>query len=266
VVRGAGDLATGTIVRLTRVGFRVVALEVEHPTAIRRTVALSEAVYEGRAVVEGVEARRVGSAAEALGLAARGIVPLLVDPECACLDELAPEALVDAIIAKRNLGTRPGMASVVVALGPGFSAPQDAGAVIETNRGHDLGRAILEGEAEADTGTPGIIAGRGAERVVHAAAEGRIEALREIGDLVVAGDPILAIVAPDGMGRKVMRSPLDGVLRGLIRPGLLAPRGLKVADVDPRGRREHCFSISDKARAISGGVLEALMRLGARPA
>jgi selenium-dependent molybdenum hydroxylase system protein, YqeB family len=229
-------------------------------------VAFSEAVYEGRAVVEGLTAERASDASEALTLAERGIVPVLVDPGCAFLAELAPEALVDAIIAKRNLGTRPEMAGIVVALGPGFSAPLDARAVIETNRGHDLGRVILEGSAQPDTGTPGIIAGAGAERVVHAPVEGAIEALREIGDTVSAGDAILAIVGPDGKNREVVRSPLDGVLRGLIRPGLRVPRGLKIADIDPRGRREHCFTISDKARAISGGVLEAILVFGARPA
>jgi xanthine dehydrogenase accessory factor len=264
VVRGAGDLATGTMIRLVRSGFSVVALETAIPTAIRRTVAFSEAVYEGEAAVEGLLAKRAATAAEAGELARRGILPVLVDPLCESLPELQPMALVDAILAKRNLGTHPGMARIVVALGPGFEAPRDARAVIETNRGHYLGRVILEGSAEPDTGTPGVIGGQGSARVVHAIADGSVEALRDIGDMVSKGEPILAIREPGG-GLAKMTSPLDGVLRGLIRPGIEVRRGLKIADVDPRGEREHCFSVSDKARAVAGGVLEAILALGGRP-
>jgi len=265
LVRGAGDIATGTILRIARSGFSVIALETEKPTAIRRTVAFSEAVYEGEATVEGLVARRAESLAEALESAAAGIVPILVDPSGASIAALAPMALVDAIIAKRNLGTSSSMAGIVVALGPGFVAPRDAHAVVETNRGHDLGRVILEGSAEPDTGTPGVIGGKGAERVVHAPAAGFVKGLRAIGDLVKAGEPILAIVDPQSGGITLVASPLDGVLRGLIRPGLRVPAGLKIADVDPRGERGHCYSVSDKARAVSGGVLEAILSLGGRP-
>jgi xanthine dehydrogenase accessory factor len=264
LVRGAGDLATGAILRLVRSGFSVVALEAAIPTAIRRTVAFSEAVYDGEAAVEGLLARRAATAAEARELARRGILPVLVDPLCESLAELEPMALVDAILAKRNLGTHPGMARIVVALGPGFAAPRDAHAVIETNRGHYLGRVILDGNAEPDTGVPGIIGGHGSERVVHASADGAVEALRDIGDLVSKGEPILAIRELGG-GRVQVGSPLDGVLRGLIRSGIEVRRGLKIADVDPRGEREHCFSVSDKARAVAGGVLEAILSLGGRP-
>ncbi len=265
VVRGAGDMATGSIVRLSRAGFRVLALETPLPTAIRRTVAFSEAIYEGAASVEGLKAARASTVSEALELLDSGIIPILVDPEARCLPELSPSALVDAILAKRNHGTRTGMAPVVVALGPGFSAPRDAQAVIETNRGHDLGRVILEGEAEPDTGVPGIIGGKGAERVIHAPVAGIVEALRGIGDIVAPGDPILAIVEEGSGNRRIVASPLGGVLRGLIRPSLHVPAGMKIADVDPRGDRAHCFSISDKARAVAGGVLEAVLAFGARP-
>jgi xanthine dehydrogenase accessory factor len=265
VVRGAGDLATGVIVRLLRSGFRVAALETAEPTAIRRTVAFSEAVYEGEARVEGIVARRVATAGEALELSSEGMVPILVDPDCRHLAELAPMALIDAVIAKRNLGTKKTMAPIVVALGPGFEAPRDAHAVVETNRGHYLGRVIREGSAEPDTGVPGVIGGRGAERVVHAPAAGLVEALRDIGDAVSAGEPILALGAPGSGERTIVYSPLDGILRGLIRPGLAVRVGLKIADIDPRGEREHCFSVSDKARAVAGGVLEALLSLGGRP-
>ena len=264
VVRGAGDLATGCIIRLVRAGFRVVALETARPSAIRRTVCLSEAIYEGSAKVEEVRAVRVGSVAEARALLAQaaGPVPLLEDPQGATLPELAPLALVDAIIAKRNLGTRIGMAEVVVALGPGFEAGIDADAVVETNRGHDLGRVLLRGSAEPNTGVPGLIAGRSHERVLHAPVAGVVSNLRQIGDQVKAGDPLLAIIGEQG--RVEQAATIDGMLRGLIRPGFHAHAGLKVADVDPRGHREHCFQVSDKGLAIAGGVLEAILMLGAR--
>ena len=266
VVRGAGDLATGCIIRLVRSGFRVVALETARPSAIRRTVCLSEAMYEGRAMVEEVRAVRVGSVAEARAVLAQAgpgpTVPLLEDPLGATLSELAPLALVDAIIAKRNLGTRIGMAEVVVALGPGFEAGIDADAVVETNRGHDLGRVLLRGSAEANTGVPGLIAGRGRERVLHAPIAGVVSNLKRIGDLVQAGDPLLAIIGEEG--RVEQAATIDGMVRGLIRPGYQAHKGLKVADVDPRGHREHCFTVSDKGLAIAGGVLEAILMLGTR--
>jgi xanthine dehydrogenase accessory factor len=259
VVRGAGDLATGTIARLVRCGFRVIALETAQPTAIRRAVALSEAVYEGSARVEDVEARLVAGADEALALAADRLVPIVVDPGGGTVAALRPFALVDAIIAKRNLGTCRGMAGVVVALGPGFTAGVDADAVIETNRGHDLGRVILEGQAEPDTGKPGEIVGATSQRVLHAPAPGRFVAVCAIGDRVTTGQVVAAV---EGEERVEIRAGLDGVVRGLLRPGLEVPRGFKVGDIDPRGKREHCFTISDKARAIGGGVLEALLMLG----
>jgi len=264
VVRGAGDLATGCILRLVRSGFRVAVLETARPSAIRRTVCLSEAMYEGTAEVEGVRAVRVASPEELQAALARpgGPVPLLDDPGCTVLAQLRPLALVDAIIAKRNLGTRIGMAEVVVALGPGFEAGVDADAVVETNRGHDLGRVLLQGRAEPDTGTPGLVAGMGRERVLHAPVAGTVENLKRIGDLVQAGEPVLALAGPGG--RTLLAAGIDGMLRGLIRPGYQAPAGLKLADIDPRGRREHCFTVSDKALAVAGGVLEAILGLGQR--
>ncbi len=255
VVRGAGDLATGVILRLVRAGFRVVALETAHPSAIRRTVSFSEAMYDGSARVEGLCALRCDALPERW--APGDPVAVLEDPRGDLLTRLRPAALVDAIIAKRNLGTFLEMAPVVVALGPGFTAGVDAHAVVETNRGHDLGRVLLSGSAEANTGVPGLIAGHGSERVIHAPRAGRVEALCAIGDTVAAGDPVLAI------GGEPVPSAIGGVVRGLIRPGFEARAGLKVADVDPRCVREHCFSVSDKARAIAGGVLEALLMLGA---
>ena len=266
VVRGAGDLATGVIVRLIRAGFRVLALETARPSAIRRTVCLSEAIYEGTATVEDVHATRVADLEEAKASLAAGPgapVPILIDPDCASLTLLRPLALVDAIIAKRNLGTRMDLAPLVVALGPGFAAGVDAHAVVETNRGHDLGRVLLQGSAEPNPGVPGLIQGAGRERVLHAPAAGLVENLKAIGDLVQAGEPVLAIQGE--RGRVILPATLDGMLRGLIRPGFQAHAGLKVADLDPRCRREHCFTVSDKAMAIAGGVLEAILRLGVRP-
>lgn len=263
LVRGAGDLATGVILRLSRAGFRVAALEIGRPTAIRRTVALSEAMYSGEARVEGLRAIRVRGTAELLEALDAGVVPVMADPAAASVAVLAPMALVDAIIAKRNLGTRLGMAGIVVALGPGFEAGVDAHAVVETNRGHDLGRVLTRGRAEADTGVPGVIGGYGAERVVHAPSGGVIEALCEIGDRVKAGQPLLALAG--GSGRVAVPAPIGGVVRGLMRSGAEVPIGFKIADIDPRCRVEHCFSVSDKARAIGGGVLEAIMALGGRP-
>jgi len=254
VVRGAGDLATGVIIRLTRAGFRVVALETARPSAIRRTVSFSEAMYDGAASVEGVLAVRCQRVPEYW--APGDPVAVLEDPDCRCLRTLKPLALVDAIIAKRNMGTRLAMAPVVVALGPGFEAGRDAHAVIETNRGHDLGRVLLQGCAEANTGVPGLIAGHGSERVLHAPRDGKVEPLCAIGDAVAAGAPVLSI---DG---EVLAAPIAGVVRGLIRPGFEARAGLKVADVDPRCVPGHCLTVSDKARAIAGGVLEAILTLG----
>lgn len=261
--RGAGDIATGCILRLSAAGFLIAALEIERPTAIRRAVALSECMYEGEATVEGVASRRVESPEALIAAAAPGLVPVLADPSCASLPAIAPLALVDAILAKRNLGTRIGMAPIVVALGPGFVAGIDAHAVVETNRGHNLGRVILAGEAEPDTGAPGLIGGFGAERVVKSPNAGNVEPLRAIGDIVAEGEPLLAIVGPGG--RVVVCSRISGIVRGMIRPGTFVPAGFKIADVDPRAAPEHCASVSDKARAVGGGVLEAVMRFGGRP-
>lgn len=252
VVRGAGDLGTGCVVRLVRSGFRVVALEAARPSAIRRTVSLCEAMYDGSAAVEGVRAIRCEEVPDAW---AGGEVPMLEDPKCHRLERLAPVALVDAIVAKRNLGTRIDMAPVVVGLGPGLEAGRDVHAVVETNRGHGLGRVILSGFAEPNTGVPGLVGGQGEGRVVHAPVSGVATPLRAIGDTVEAGEPLLSI------GDTVVRSAIAGVVRGLIRPGFEAWAGLKVADVDPRCVREHCFSVSDKARSVAGGVLEAILAL-----
>jgi xanthine dehydrogenase accessory factor len=253
VVRGAGDLATGVIHRLHRAGMRVVATELPQPLAIRRTVAFASAAYEGMWQVEGIVARRVADQAAMERALAAGEVPVWVDPEVHILQWLHPTAVVDAIMAKRNTGTRIIDAPVVVALGPGFTAGQDCHAVVDTQRGHDLGRVILQGHAQPDTGTPGTVGGESARRVLRAPNDGLFVGRRQIGDLVRAGETVAEVE-----GQPVV-AQIDGVLRGLLHDGLNVRAGHKVGDVDPRGVVEHCFTISDKARAIGGSVLEAIL-------
>jgi xanthine dehydrogenase accessory factor len=253
VVKGGGDLATGVAHRLHRAGMKVVITELDQPTVIRRAVAFASAVFGGEVAVEGVVARRVEDAAQALALLPEGIVPVLVDPQAAVVRELKPDVVVDAIIAKRNTGTKITDAPVVVALGPGFTAGLDAHAVIETNRGHDLGRVILVGQAAPDTGIPGPVMGYASERVVRAPGKGVFQEVKAIGDRVEVGDVVAHA------GDQPVLAPISGVLRGLLADGLLVKEGMKVGDVDPRGVREHCFTISDKARALGGSVLEAIL-------
>lgn len=261
VVRGAGDIATGSIQKLRRAGFRVLALEVERPSAIRRLAALSEACYNGRKTVEDVTAVRCADLTEALSVMAGGQVALLVDPEARCLESIHPAALVDAILAKRNLGTHRGMAPATVALGPGFSAGTDVDIVVETMRGHHLGRLIFEGPAIPNTGVPGLIAGAAEERVIHAPAEGVVQVRREIRDLVKTGERIAEIVTSDGR-RVPVPASLTGVIRGMIPDGYAVPKGFKIADIDPRPEQvAFCDTISDKARCVGGGTLEAVLFL-----
>lgn len=255
VVRGAGDLATGIIYILKSFGFLVVATEIERPTAIRRTVALSEAVYEGRAIVENITGVRCGDPAQIDRALQRGFVPIVVDPQSRIIDDLHPDIVVDAIVAKTNLGTTIDMADIVVGIGPGFYAGRDVHAVVETARGHNIGRAIFDGMAEADTGIPGVINGYGIERVNHSPKEGVIRCLRQIGDSVQAGEAIAFVDdAP-------VRAKIGGTLRGIIRDGYRVTEGFKIADVDPRDVHDHCFTISDKARMVGFGALFAINHL-----
>jgi xanthine dehydrogenase accessory factor len=257
-VKGAGDLATGVIHRLRRVGFPVIATELPQPAVIRRTVAFAEAVYAGRITIEDITGVCVADGAAADAVLNRGEVAVLVDPESALLLGFRPMVVVDAILAKRNTGTRLDDAPIVIALGPGFTASHDAHAVVETNRGHNLGRVYYTGQAEPDTGIPGAIGGYTSERLLRAPCAGTFRAHLAIGDLVKAGE-----VIADVDGEPVIAA-ISGVLRGLIHDGIAVTAGMKVGDVDPRARREHCFTISDKARAVAGGVLEALLYLLAR--
>jgi len=263
IVRGGGDMATATVHRLHSAGFPVLVLEAEQPAAIRRQVALSEAVYEGRATVEGVTAVRIERNAEIAAVLEQGCVPLLVDPQGICIAQLQPAAVVDAIIAKRNLGTKRDMAPLTVALGPGFCAGKDVHYVIETMRGHDLGRIIRDGYAKPNTGVPGRVGGFAAERVMHAEHEGVLMNRRAVGDFVQQGETI-AVIA-NKTGEHPVHASITGLIRGLIRDGFPVTKGFKIADIDPR-REEYsnCFTISDKARCIAGSVLELVCRYAGR--
>lgn len=269
VVRGAGDLATGTIHRLKKAGFRLLVLEAEHPAAIRRQVALSEAVYAGSARVEDVEAVRMDvdlaekkNRKELLEQEMERIwkkdgVPVLVDPAGLSIAALRPAVVVDAILAKKNLGTTKEMAPLVIALGPSFTAGEDVDVVIETKRGHNLGRVIRSGSAVPNTGIPGIIGGYGKERVMHAQAEGILRNAASIGDIVEARAVIAEIETENGT--VPVEASLSGLLRGLIRDGYPVTKGFKIADIDPRKEElQNCFTISDKARCIAGSVLEVI--------
>ncbi len=255
IVRGAGDLASGTIHALVRAGRPVIALETEMPASIRREVCFSEAVYEGEKTVEGVKALFAQDVSQALAIAETGCTAVLVDPDCRILESVRPAFLIDAIMAKRNLGTNRDMALLTVALGPGFTAGVDADYVVETMRGPSLGRIITKGTALPDTGVPGMVGGYAAERVIHAPTGGTVRALRKIGDQVQESDIIAQIEA----GQRTVPVPasLTGVLRGLIRDGFPVKKGLKIADIDPRpDSYSLCFLISDKSRRIAQSVLE----------
>ena len=260
VVRGGGDIATGTIHKLHRCGYPVLVLETECPSAIRRHVALCEAVYDGVSEVEGVVCRRGANVEEAMEIIAQGDVALLTDPECACLEAVKTWALVDAILAKKNLGTTRAMAPKTIGLGPGFEAGRDVDLVVETMRGHNLGRIIGNGSALPDTGVPGIIGGVGKERVIHSPARGIFMGRAAMADKVVKGQTIGIVVT--GHGEVAVEASLTGILRGLIRDCYPVTEGFKIADIDPReSEYENCFTISDKARCIAGSVLEALLYL-----
>jgi len=259
LIKGAGDLATGTALRLHRAGFAVAMTEIACPTVVRRTVAFAQAVFDGACEVEGVVARCSTFDAAAERLAAREI-PILVDPQAESVALLRPAVVVDAILAKRNLGTRIHDAPLVVALGPGFTAGEDCHAVVETNRGHHLGRVLWRGSAEPDTGLPGEITGVGKlhTRVLRAPAGGHVIGARAIGNRVVEGD-VVAVVRDAGVYLGAIVAPFEGILRGLIHPDVVVTAGMKVGDLDPRADRAYCFTSSDKSLAIGGGVLEAVM-------
>ena len=255
LIRGAGDIASGIALRLRRAGFDVAMTEIAQPTTIRRTVAFSDAVTRGCQTVEETTARLAESPQEARKWLAEGFIPVLVDPDCLCLTVLRPDVLVDAILAKRNLGTSITDAPVVVGVGPGFTAGADCHAAVETMRGHTLGRVYSEGSTLPNTAQPGLIGGFAGERVLRAPADGDFRGLRQIGETVQAGETVGVV---DGVP---MTATISGVLRGLLADGVTVHRGMKAGDVDPRGCAEYCALVSDKALAVAGGVLEAILHV-----
>lgn len=255
LIKGAGDLASGIALRLHHCGFQVVMTECAVPTTVRRTVAFSPAVYRGSAQVEDVEGRLCRNLSEVFEAWRQGCVAVVVDPCAAICADLQPDAVVDAILAKRNLGTALTDAPVVIGVGPGFTAGQDCHCVVETRRGHDLGRCIYRGAAFPNTGVPGDIGGYTVERILRSENAGVFTGCVEIGAQVKAGEICGRV---DGCP---VCSRIDGVVRGLLQDGVMVTAGFKCGDVDPRCRRENCFTVSDKARAVSGGVLEALLHL-----
>lgn len=258
LIRGGGDLASGVAWRLHVCGFPVCITEIDQPMAVRRTVSFCEAVYDGQTEVEGVKALRVDDAHEVQMVWDRGCIPVIVDPDAEARHVISPHVLVDAVLAKTNLGTTLNHAPLVIALGPGFTAGKDAHFVVETNRGHSLGRLLSSGSAQPNTGIPGSVLGITTERVLRSPASGRWEIQKEIGEVVSKGDIVGAV-----QGQPVY-SKIDGILRGLIRPGITVSQGLKIGDVDPRGDKNSCYTISEKALAIAGGVLEGVLRTAHR--
>jgi xanthine dehydrogenase accessory factor len=253
LIKGAGDLATGTAARLWHAGFRIVMTELNQPLAIRRTVSFSEAIYNGEATVEGLIARRIESAVEVESAWNRNFIPVIADPDGRSIAALKPEVVIDATMAKSNRGTLISDAPLVIGLGPGFTVGHDVHAVVETNRGHYLGRVIWTGSAQTNTCVPGRVDGVGNERVIYAPAEGRFSHRQVIGAILTGEETI------GWVDETPVLTPISGVLRGLIHDGVRVSTRTKIGDVDPRGAVDHCWTISDKALAVGGGVLEAVL-------
>lgn len=256
LIKGAGDIATGIAVRLKNSGMQVVMTEIAIPTTVRRSVAFSRAVYEGSAVVENITARLVLDFAQIPAVLQQDEIPVLIDPRCEVLKSIHFDAVVDSILAKKNLSTDPTQAPVVIGVGPGFSVPQDCHCVIETQRGHDLGRCIYQGCAAKNTGIPGEIGGYTVERLLRAPCDGIFHPILAIGDAVKAGQTVAMV------DDQPVTAQIDGIVRGLLQDNVPVKAGMKSGDIDPRGCYEHCFTVSDKARAVGGGVLESILHLG----
>ena len=263
LIKGAGDIASGIALRLHHCGFKIVMTDLPMPTAVRRTVAFSEAIRLGSCSVEDCEAVRVDEPFEMTSIfqvLGEGKIAVLPDPEVKCMEEVMPDIVVDSILAKRNLGTRITDAKIVVGIGPGFTAGVDCHAVIETKRGHALGRVILDGSAIPNTGIPGNIGGYTSDRVIRPTMPGRFFSDKRIGDLVKAGD-IVAYVRQENGQTEWIPAQISGMIRGLLQDGITVHKGMKCGDIDPRGESAQYLTVSDKALAIAGGVLEAILRL-----
>ena len=253
IIKGAGDLASGIALRLWHCGFQIVMTDLPRPTAIRRTICFSEAIRNGTAKVEDA----IGSLAETVSdiqlILDRNEIAVIADPSASIISLLKPEVVVDAIIAKSNLGTKITDAPVVIGVGPGFTAGIDCHAVVETQRGHYLGKVILKGSAAPNSGIPGNISGFTSERILRAPIDGKFNEYRHIGDNVLAGETVAYV------DQEPVIAQISGTIRGLLPSGTTVTRGLKSGDIDPRCNLEHCYTVSDKARAIGGGVLEAIL-------
>ncbi len=252
VVKGAGDLASGVAYVLKRAGFDVVMTDIDKPTVIRRPVSFAECMFKGQTTVEGMVAKKA-TLDDYKEILAEGSIPVLADPEGKVVADFQPDVLVDAILAKINLGTHRGDAPLVIGLGPGFCAQDDVDVVIETMRGHDLGRIILKGEPLTNTGTPGVIGGQSADRVLRSPGEGLFEEVARIGDRVQPGEVVARVAGV------AITAPFEGVVRGLLMSGLPTFKGMKVGDIDPRPVEANCFTMSDKARALGGATLCAIL-------
>jgi xanthine dehydrogenase accessory factor len=253
VVRGGGDLGSGAIYRLHKAGLPVVVLELPQPVFVRRAVCFGEAIYSDCVTIEGVTARHARDRDAIAHCHARGEVPVVVDPDGELLGTTSAAVLVDARMEKRSLGVHKEAAPLVIGLGPGFAAGVDCHAVVETNRGHDLGRVIWEGSAEPDTGEPGVMHGKTHSRVLRAPAAGHVHAHRQIGDSVLAGEVILMVAG------QPITAAFQGVVRGIIHASVEVTTGMKIGDLDPRCEVKACFTISDKSLAVGGGVVEAVL-------
>jgi xanthine dehydrogenase accessory factor len=253
LIRGGGEMATGIAHRLHRCHMRVFITEIAMPTSVRRNVAFAEAVYEGAQTVEGVKAVRVGSCDQAYAAWEQDQIPIFVDPEARIRAILKTAVIVDAIMAKKNGAAKLIDAPIVIGVGPGFTAGSDVHAVVESNRGHHLGRVIWNGAAESDTGIPAPVDGYTASRVLRVPQSGIFNALRAIGDVIAIGEPVAKV------NDEFIKAKISGQIRGLLRNGIQVQQGIKAGDIDPRGERGYGDSISDKSRAIAGGVLEAVL-------
>ncbi|MCG8572998.1 MAG: EF2563 family selenium-dependent molybdenum hydroxylase system protein [Spirochaetes bacterium] len=255
IVRGGGDIASGTIAKFHRSGFEVVVLETEFPTFIRRNVSFGQAIFDNEVVVEDIKAKKASNLTEITEFLDKGWIPVLIDPDGKFIDQLKPVAVIDAMLAKTNKGTHLKMAPIVIGLGPGFEAGTDVQAVIETNRGHFLGTVIYSGSASENTGIPGNIEGFTSERVIRSTADGKVLPSVTIGDMVGKGDVVART------NDVPVYAEIGGIIRGMINPGSEVTMGHKIGDIDPRGELKNCTTISDKSRAVAGGALEAFLSL-----
>lgn len=253
LIKGAGDLATGIAHRLKKSGFDIIMTEIDKPTTVRRTVAFSQAVFDNEIEIEGIKGVKVNNINEIYKEISKGNIPVIIDEKADIIKELNPKVVVDAIIAKKNLGTSISDAPIVIGVGPGFEAKIDCHLVVETKRGHYLGKVIEKGSAIPNTGVPGNIGGYTKERIIRASNDGKIKPVVAIGDYVKKGDIVAYI---DGIE---VLAEIDGIVRGMLQEGIDVFKGMKSGDIDPRCEKNHCFTISDKARSIGGGVLEAIM-------